>query len=89
MNYFLGLYVNHHGYIFFPNLLMFHNAAITCDDPGTIPNAERGAVLLSVNSQVTYTCKDCYTGGGVITCQANGQWTPLPACTRMDLKSVL
>ena len=36
----------------------------------------------SSGSRVTYTCNAGYImeGEGIITCQANGQWTPRPTC---------
>ena len=56
-----------------------------CSDPGDIPNAQRSGTAGSypVNSQVAYTCNQCYTGGGAITCQTNREWSQRPSCSCM------
>ena len=53
-----------------------------CTEPGGIAHAARSETHwpLSVGAKVTYTCNPCYTGGGNITCQRNGQWTKKPTC---------
>ena len=54
-----------------------------CPGPGGIAHAARSETHwpLSVGAKATYTCNPCYTGGGTITCQRNGQWTQKPTCT--------
>ena len=63
-----------HGYFSF---------VVECGDPGGIDNAVRGASSwpYTVGTAFAYTCESCYTGGGSITCQENGQWTQKPTCT--------
>ena len=67
---------------------------VYCGDPGQLQNALRSARTgphpafkffnepepFPVGSQVTYSCKDGFNGGGSRLCQANGQWTPRPTC---------
>ena len=56
---------------------------MTCQDPGQVANAIRSGTAgpYPINSQVTYTCNNCFFGGGTITCQPNGQWTQTVQCS--------
>ena len=54
-----------------------------CADPGGVDHAVRSEAAWPYreNTRFTFTCDDCSTGGGSITCQSNGQWTTKPNCT--------
>ena len=34
----------------------------------------------SFGSNITYTCNECYTGGGVSMCEDNATWSSVPEC---------
>ena len=53
-----------------------------CLDPGSIVHAKRSGSSgpYPEGSKVIYTCHTCYTGGGTMTCQDNGQWSNRPEC---------
>ena len=55
---------------------------VTCQDPGQVADSVRSGSVgpYPINSRVTYTCNNCYVGGGTITCQPNGQWTQTVVC---------
>ena len=54
---------------------------VDCGDPGDVPNAERTGTVFTQGGTVNYRCpNNCYRGGGTITCNSNGQWSPLPSC---------
>ena len=61
---------------------------VECNDPGGVDNAVRGGSSwpYTVGRTFTYTCESCYTGGGFITCERNGQWTQKPSCTGKDIQ---
>ena len=54
--------------------------AAQCGSPVQEPNAHLEATGQVVGDTVTYTCDECYNGGGNITCQGNGEWTAAPSC---------
>ena len=55
--------------------------SVRCQDPGQVQNAQRTGFDYSVNAVVSYRCNQCFTGGGSITCQSSGQWSPqTPQC---------
>ena len=60
-------------------------SAITCNDPGTIPNGRRsGFPPYQCNSVVTYTCLSGYqlTGTATRTCTSAREWSgSLPVCS--------
>ena len=66
-----------------PYIKRFSFLTVECNDPGDVNNAQwiRSSWPYKVNSRVSYKCDACYTGGGIITCQRNGQWTQKPTCT--------
>ena len=43
----------------------------------TVPDTQ-----YEVGTNVTYTCDECYEGGGISTCQCDGEWTPVPECRK-------
>ena len=53
-----------------------------CPEPETIENAIRSVPKspYKVGTNITYMCDRCYTGGGISTCQCNGEWSPVE-CT--------
>ena len=56
---------------------------IECEDPKQIPNAVRSSVTsYKIGGIVRYTCNPGFVmgGDGTITCQENGQWSPVPVC---------
>ena len=55
-----------------------------CHIPEELENAVKTVFNTSYRfgTNVTYTCDECYTGGGISTCQANdAQWSSVPKCT--------
>ena len=56
---------------------------VECSDPDGVPHSTRSWSKwpYTPNTQFRYTCGRCYTGGGNITCQNNGEWTNKPNCT--------
>ena len=65
----------------FKRSLLFYLLVVTCGDPGSVQNAQRQVINFNVGSRATYTCTNCYIGGGALTCQGNGQWSqPRPTC---------
>ena len=54
-----------------------------------MPNALRSGESFITGAEVTYTCNAGFviTGTSInsirVVCQANGQWTPLPTCSRV------
>ena len=40
-----------------------------------VPNTQ-----YEVGATITYTCNQCYTGGGTSTCQCNREWSPVEKC---------
>ncbi len=53
-----------------------------CSDPGPVQHASPfGAVPpFQSGDQVIFKCDPGYTGGGVVTCQGDDQWTEIPTC---------
>ena len=53
-----------------------------CPEPKEMDNAVRTVpnTQYDVGTNVTYTCDECYTGGGTSTCQCNREWTPVEKC---------
>ena len=51
--------------------------------PGTTDNAEISAPYIQyvVGTNITFTCDEYYTGGGISTCQCNGEWSSVPECS--------
>ena len=66
-----------------PQLIKLMQFAGTCRAPSNVVNAVRSGTEwpYDANSQVTYTCDSCPSGGGTINCQNNGQWTEKTKCT--------
>ncbi len=54
-----------------------------CPEPGGLSHAVRSGDVYpyEAGSTITYTCNDCYDGGGDIECQRNGFWTMKTDCT--------
>ena len=55
-----------------------------CNEPNDIDNAVRSVPSSQYKSgtRITYTCDECYSGGGTSICQCNDlQWSPVPNCT--------
>ena len=71
-----------HCAIFLQNTLLFSVSGY-CPGPGTIENTEISAPYTQyvVGTNITFTCDECYTGGGTSTCQCNGEWSPVPECS--------
>ena len=56
-------------------------AAVDCGDPEQVANADRIGTDFTEGRTVTYVCRSsCYSGGGDITCNDNGQWDTKPTC---------
>ena len=56
----------------------------SCPEPEEMDNAVRSVPdthQYIVGTNITYTCDQCYTGGGTSTCQCNTEWSPVLACT--------
>ena len=65
-----------------------------CSEPKAMKNAVRtvanrkhkaGTRITSIldteyetGTEVTYTCDQCFKGGGISTCQCNGEWSAVP-----------
>ena len=54
-----------------------------CSVPGNVPNAqrERKSPPYLVGTTIAYTCDECFTGDGTITCEPSRRWSQLPTCT--------
>ena len=63
-----------------------------CPEPSGIDNAVRSApsTQYEVGTNVTYTCDQCYTGGGTSTCECNRKWSPVEECSSelFELKTI-
>merc|ERR1711865_1080384 len=66
--------------------------ATTCGSPTSIKFGSYAANGNTFNSEVTYQCATGYQMMGKFSrasCQANGQWTPEPLCTKIKVCSHL
>ena len=54
-----------------------------CPAPKDMENALEAVQSTQYESgtDVTYTCDECYMGGGISTCQCDGTWSPVENCT--------
>ena len=61
-----------------------------CEEPDLVPHSTsygtRGPYM--ENHQMIILCESSYTGGGIITCQSDGKWSPNPVCTGKELSEV-
>ncbi len=53
-----------------------------CRDPEEVLHTTKSGAQSPFNTRdrVTFTCDECYYGGGHITCKEDGQWTDYPVC---------
>ena len=65
---------------------LFNNDEITsisgfCPEPEEMDNAVKSVPpQYEVGTRISYTCDQCYTGGGTSTCQCNKEWSPVQKC---------
>ncbi len=58
-------------------------AVVNCGPPPVVSGASQLGTDFTEDGVVTYSCGGCSSGGGSVTCQSNGRWTPQPAdCQR-------
>ena len=52
-----------------------------CPEPEEMENAVKSVPpQYEVGAKISYTCDQCYTGGGTSTCQCNREWSPVEKC---------
>ena len=63
------------------------SVAVPCGNPLTIPNGSRTFTGTTFRETATYTCNTGYqlSDPSTVTCQASGNWSTEPTCTRKIL----
>ncbi len=53
-----------------------------CKEPPPVPHSTRTGAQCPyyLEDQVQYSCDECYTGGGNITCLGHGKWSKRITC---------